>query len=184
MNRLCIVFVALTIAVVSLTAQVKTVHFKKLQECFPAKPLVGFVQEKPTGSTQTSMGMSTSEVRVEYRAVPKDTTAQEQTEPVIRIELKISDMVMMPYALMQFSMQQDYENETEDSYEKSLKVAGKYPGREEIRKGESKSCRLMFAVANRFLVEAQADGTDDIKLLETALNAMDLARLENFATQP
>ncbi len=182
MNRLFVVLAAVAVAASLLGAQVKTVHFKKLQECFPSKPLAGFVQEKPTGSTQTSMGMSTSEARVEYHAIPKDTAAQEQTEPVLRIELKISDMVMMPYALMQFSMQQDYENETEDSYEKSLKVLGKYPGREEIRKGDSKSCRLMFAVANRFLVEAQADGTDDMQVLDNALRGMDLAKLESCAT--
>ncbi len=183
MKRIAVAVILVVCGATLLSAQTKTIHFKKLQECLPAKDLAGFQREKPTGTTQTSMGMSTSEARVRYQSVPKDTSANAPEEPTVSIEAKISDMVMMPYALMQFSMQQDFENETEDGYEKSVKVLGKYAGREEARKGDSKSCHVMFGVANRFLVDVEANGTDDLKLLEQTLNAMDLAKLESFATQ-
>jgi len=182
MKHLTLAVVLIALGIVSLDAQIKTVHFKKLQECLPSKDFKGFKREKPTGSTQTSMGMSTSEASVRYVSIPKDSMAEVQTEPTISLEAKINDMVMMPYALMPFSMQQDFENETEDGYEKSVKVLGKYIGREEARKGDSKSCHTTFGIANRFLVEVQASGTDDVKLLEQLLNGMDLAKLEKLAT--
>lgn len=162
----------------TLSAQPKVVHFKKLQELLPTKDFPGVnKRNKPTGNTQTSMGMSTSEASVRYTTEYKE-GAPATTEQQKSIEVKISDMVMVPYALMAFNWQQEVENESEEGYEKSVTVKNKYKGKEEGRTGESKSCKVQFGVAGRFLVEINADGYPDSKILYTVVDAMDLAKLE------
>ncbi len=177
------VLLLIAIAIVTSTtfiAQPKVVHFKKLQECLPARDLSGLKRAKPTGTTQTAMGMSTSEAAVRYaRENSGDSDVPDTTQPKT-IEVKIADMVMMPYALMAFGYQQGYENETEDGYEKSVTVKEKYKGLEKGKTGDYKSCELSFGVANRFIVTIEAHGYPDSKILATVLDAMDLAKLEKL----
>lgn len=93
------------------------------------------------------MRMSTSEAAVRYATEVKETeSVQTVGETSKSIEIKIADMVMVPYALMVFGYQQDDENESEEGYEKSVLVNKKYKGTEEGKTGESKSCKLSFGV--------------------------------------
>jgi len=60
-------FLVLTIAICSLSiAQPKIVRFKQLQEFLPSQEIPGFKRNKAIGSTQTQMGMTTSEASVRY----------------------------------------------------------------------------------------------------------------------
>jgi hypothetical protein len=166
-------FLVLTIAICSLSiAQPKIVHFKKLQELLPAKEIPGFKRNKPTGSTQSQMGMTTSEAAVRYVKAGND-TAQEQS-----IEIKIGDMALMPFAAWAMMyQQQDYENETEEGYEKTLWVKKLYKGVEKSQTGDSKSCSLNFGVGNRFNVSIEAHGFSEAKVLVDLAESMDLDKL-------
>jgi hypothetical protein len=166
-------------------AQVKAVHFKKLQEFLPVIEIKDFKRMKPTGTSQTTMGMSTSETGVRYESIQKDTLPNSEgnvSEPSKSIEIKISDMIGMPYAAMAFQMQQEYENETEDSSQKSIALKGKYKGQEEIHKGESKSCKISFAIANRYVINLEASGIDSVKVLYDIIDTINLDNLEKLTT--
>ncbi len=167
-----------------LSAQSKAVHFKKLQDFLPNTKLEGFERKKPTGQTQTSMGMTTSEAKVRYEPEQKeepghDAPQSEESPPYVTFEVSISDVSGIPYGMMAaMAYQQEFENETEDGYEKSVTVKGSYKGKEEIRTGGSKQCDLEFIVGSRFIVKLEASGTDDVKLLYKLADGMDLAKLQ------
>ncbi len=149
------------------TAQ-KTVSFKKLQEFLPKIDLSGFTRLKPGGESSSAMGMSTSEAHVTY-----------EKGGDISIEVKIADIAGVPLAQMGFSMigMTEFENETENGYEKSVKVQG-FAGTEKAEKTEdSQSCEIMLYVANRFTVELRGSGTNDASLLHKLLGDMKLADL-------
>ena len=177
MKTMLLLIITAVVSSSAVMAQAKVVHFKKLQECLPTKELTGLKRNKPTGTTQTSMGMSTSEAAVRYA-----TEATEDTTPVQSrsIEIKIADMVMIPYALMAFGYQQDYENESEEGYQKSVLVLKKYKGMEEGKTGDSKSSKISFGVANRYIVTIDTYGFPDNKILYTLVDAMDLDKLEKL----
>lgn len=180
-------FLAVVLAGSVLQAQVKAIHFKKLQECLPTAAIPEFQREKPTGTTQTSMGMSTSEASVRYTSIPKPdslVTEDAEAEPTISVSVKIVDLVSMPYALAVFSMQQDYENETEEGYEKSVTISGTYKGIEKARTSEGgESCEVSFGVANRFMVTIEIDGKNDQAFLQKVVTMTDLSKLETLATK-
>lgn len=163
---------------VSLTAfaqdqQLKVVHFKKIQAFLPSKAIEGYTRGKPTGSTQKNMGFSSSEASVRYEKATDSITYS--------IEIKIIDMSLIPYAAWAMAYQQmDYENETEDGYEKSVTIKEKYKGIEKASTGEYKSCSLEFVVGARFHVEIQASGIDDAKMLMTLADSMNLEKLEQL----
>jgi len=164
-----------------LQGQTKAVHFKKLQEFLPSDEIPGFERKKPTGQTQTSMGMTTSEAKVRYVTKgPEGENDQEETAgPQKTIEVTISDMAGIPFGSMAaMAYQQDFENETEDGHEKSVVVNGSYKGKETAHTGEYRSCELEFAVGGRFVVKMQANNTDDVKLLHSLTKSMNLAKLE------
>jgi hypothetical protein len=162
-------------------AQIKTIHFKKLQECLPAKEIAGFDRDKPDGRTQTVMGMSTSEASVEYlQQAKQDLKEGEEPPPPVGINVKIQDMVGMPYALMMFSSMQEFESETDDSYERSVTVLEKYKGLEKGQTGDTKSMTTSFGVANRFLIEVEIRHSNDAALMKQVLGAIDLSKLEKL----
>lgn len=167
------IFLAMIIAFCSISiAQPKVVHFKKLQEFLPTKDVPGFKRNKPTGGTQTTMGMTTSEAAVRYVKAGTD-TMQEQT-----IEIKVSDMALMPFAAWAMMyQQQDFENETEEGYEKTVWVKKNYKGVEKSQSGDSKSCSLNFSVGNRFNVQMEANGFSDAKILTALAESIDLEKL-------
>jgi hypothetical protein len=153
-----------------LTAQTtqKTVSFKRLQEFLPKIDLSGFNRLKPGGESSSAMGMSTSEAYVAY-----------EKGDDISIKVKISDIAGVPMAQMGLSMlgMTEFENETENGYEKSVKVQG-FPGTENVRNSEDgKSCEIQLFVGNRFSVELDGSGTSDVTLLHKLLDDMNLGDL-------
>lgn len=181
MKHSLLTLVALMAIVLSADAQVKTIHFKKLQECLPAKEIAGYDREKPDGRTQTAMGMSTSEASVEYlQQAKQDLKEGEEAPPQVGISVKIQDMVGMPYALMMFSTMQEFESETDDSFERSVTVLEKYKGIEKGQTGDYKSMTTSFGVANRFLIEVEVRHSNDAALMKQVLGAIDLAKLEKL----
>ncbi len=179
------IFSLLTIIfiVVSITqAQIKPIHFKKLQEFLPTMELKDLKRGKPTGATQTVMGFATSEASVQYSEIVKESANNDPMfapEPK-SIKIKISDAIGIPYMLAGFMYMQEYENETEDGYEKSVLINNRYKGKEEAQTGETKSCRISFAVANRYSVELEASGISDSQLLHKLINSMKLEDLEKL----
>lgn len=173
-----------TICFVTLSASVlgqgKAVHFKKLQEFLPSADLAGFERKKPSGQTQTNMGMTTSEAKVRYvtkQAEPAN--EMDAAVPEQSIEVSISDLSGIPYGQMALmAYQGESENETEDGYEKSVTVKKIYKGKESARTGDYKQCSLEFGVGNRFLVKFEANNTDDVKILHKLVESMNLAGLE------
>jgi hypothetical protein len=173
-----------------LMAQPKAVHFKKLQEFLPTKAPAGFARQKPSGGTQTMMGMTTSEARVRFtgskteKAKNEETGAMEERVVDISLEAIISDVSLVPFAAAAYLMQTgEYENETEEGYEKSITYKN-FRGKESVSTTEySKKASIELFVANRFLVRLQAENTDDLKGLYTLLDDIDLARLEKVQPQ-
>lgn len=157
---------------VTLQAQVKVVSFKKLQEFLPQGEIQGFNREKPTGSTQTIMGITNSEAKVIYRKNSEDGNG-------ITVTTQIMDATFNPYMLLQFNIATGYENETENGYEKSTVVKEKYPGRLSVTKSEGwATCKTEFGVMNRFFVSVQVEGTDDVKMIDKIISMMALDKLE------
>ena len=169
-------FTVLLVAIVAFCSisvgQQKVVHFKKLQEFLPSQEVPGFKRTKPIGSTQTAMGMTTSEASVRFVKAAMDTIPEEN------IEIKISDMALMPFAAWAMMyQQQDYERETEEGYEKTVLVKKNFKGIEKSQTGDSKSCSLTFAVGSRFNVSLEASGFSDAKILAGLVENMDLDKL-------
>ena len=188
MRRLINLTILTVFMAVAGLGQQKVVHFKKLQEFLPTAAVKDFKREKPTGTTQTAMGMSTSEASVRFTRTVKEMQEmedeagkkrKEEVDVTHEITIKISDMSAMPFAVWAMAFQQqDYENETEEGHEKSTTVKEAYKGVEKVQSGSYRSCQLQFSVGSRFLVEANGSGTDDVKLLYTFVESMDLAKLE------
>lgn len=179
MKSIAVLFLACLILAPAVQSQTKVVHFKKLQEFLPSTDMKGFERKKPTGQTQTAMGMTTSEAKVRYGSKPaseNDTNYVEQS-----IEITLSDMAGMPFgnmAMMQY--QQEFENETEDGYEKSVTLKGSYKGKESAHTGDSKSCELEFMVGTRFIFKLEGNGFSDAKILMKLVESVDLAKLEKL----
>jgi hypothetical protein len=154
--------------------QQKTVSFKRLQEFLPKIDLAGYTKGKPGGETSSAMGMSTSEAHVTYEKGGGDDS--------ITIEVKINDTAGIPFAQMGAAMigMTEFENETENGYEKSVKVQG-FPGTEKVDNSEdNKSAEIMLFVGNRFQVELQGRGTSDATLLHKLLDDMKLGDLSKL----
>jgi len=152
----------------------KTVSFKKLQEFLPKIDLSGFSRLKPGGETSSAMGMSTSEAHVTYEKGSGDNS--------ITIEVKINDIAGVPFAQMGASVigMTEFENETENGYEKSVKVQG-FAGTEKVDNSEdNKSTEIMLFVGNRFTVELRGNGTSDAALLHKLLDDMKLTDLSKL----
>jgi len=145
----------------------KTVNFKKLQEFLPQVDLAGFAKGKPAGETSSAMGMSTSEAQVTYK------------KEGVSIDVKITDMAGIPFAQMGASVMgmTEFENETENGYEKSIKVQG-FAGTEKVDKSEdNKFCEVILFVGNRFQIELRGSGVSDAALLHKLLDGMNLGDL-------
>ncbi len=158
-------------------AQQTVIHFKKLQEALPTAELAGFKRNKPTGSTATAMGMTTSEAGVKYVQAAASETGEE-----VSIEVKISDTVGVPFAAMAFAAipQVESESETESGYQKTITVKKKYKASEEVT-NDPPSMKLSIPVTNRFMVEIDGFGTKDAALLHKLVENMALDKLEAAA---
>jgi hypothetical protein len=141
---------------------VDPVSFKELQTAFG--DISGWEKAKPTGERMTAP-VNYSEAKVTY------------TKGESEIEVQISDsafnqMLMGPYSMFLTS---GYEKETSDGYEKSTKV-GEYPGWEKWNSSD-KDGELSAIVNKRFIVQVNGRRIDDEKMLQTAMNSVDLKKL-------
>lgn len=177
MKRTALMLIVVAAFAAEAGAQQTVVHFKKLQEALPTVELAGFKRNKPTGSTATAMGMTTSEAGVKYVQAAASETGEE-----VNIEVKISDTVGVPFAAMAFAAmpQVESESETENGYQKTLTVKKKYKASEEVM-NEPPSIKLSVPVANRFMVELEGYGTNDAVLLHKLVENMALDKLEAAA---
>ncbi|MEW5817664.1 MAG: hypothetical protein AB1798_20005 [Spirochaetota bacterium] len=170
------ILVSLICASLALTgmAQQQTIGFKKLQEFLPKIDLSGYSKGKPGGQTSKAMGMSVSEATLRYEKSEGDIE--------ISIEIKIQDTAGVPFLSMGLGMigSTEFENETEDGYEKSVKIQG-HPGTEKVQRGEYKSAEVTIAVASRFLIELKCHECDDVGSLRKLADSMDLNGLAKLA---
>jgi hypothetical protein len=155
-------------------AQPKAIHFKVLQNFLPKSEIHNFVRQKPTGSTQSVMGMTTSYAEVTYNQIP-DTS---NTSNPVSVNIKLTDASLYPAMLMSFMMISDFETEDENGYEKTILIKDKYKGILKAESGESKNLTLSFAVANKFLFEFEVEGTDSFEILQQFINDIDFEKLE------
>jgi hypothetical protein len=172
MVKKCFLLVVLFSLFIPAFAQVKVVGFKKLQQFLPVE-VAGYDRQKPTGSTQSVMNMTMSEAEVRFLSKPHQ--SENDTTPTIEIKIAIHDASQMPYMIIPLTMiQQNYEAETETGFEKSYMVKGQYAGKLSAQTSDSKSCKLDFGVMNRFLINLEAEGTDNAALLVSIAEKMDL----------
>jgi hypothetical protein len=141
---------------------VEPVSFKELYTVFV--PFDGWEMGKPTGEKLTSP-FAYSHAKVTYR---KDDA---------RIEATVTDSGFNQLLIAPFSifLASGYEKETEDGYEKSVKVAG-HPGWEKWD-GGGKDGELNAFVNKRFLVQFEGDHLTDTKVLYQLAEASNLAKL-------
>jgi len=180
MKRTVVLFLSMLVIASVTVGQSKAVSFKKLQQFLPAKELKGFERKKPTGSTQSGMGMTTSEAKVRYLQIMPEN--YEGEDPQQTVEVTISDMAGVPYGNMAaMAYSQDFENETEEGYEKSVTIKG-YRGKESAQTGDSKACTLEFMVANRFVIKLEGSGFSDGALLKELVDNMNLSGLAKVSS--
>jgi hypothetical protein len=172
MVKKCFLLVVLFSMFLPSFAQVKVLGFKKLQQFLPAE-VKGFDRQKPTGSTQTVMNLTMSEAEVRFISKPHE--SESDTTPTVEITVAIHDALLMPYMVIPLTMmQQNYEAETETGYEKTYKVKDTYMGKLAGMTSDSKDCKLDFGVNNRFLINIEAQGTDDASLVIGIAEKLDI----------
>lgn len=175
MIKKCYLLLVFAAMLIPSYAQVKVLGFKKLQQFLPAE-VKGFDRQKPTGSTQTIMNMTMSEAEVKFLSKPHE--SESDTTPTVEISIAIHDALLMPYMVMPYTMmQQNYEAETETGYEKTYMVKGTYTGKLAGMSSDSKECKLDFGVNNRFLIDIEAQGTDDAALIIGIAEKLDIEGL-------
>lgn len=153
----------------------EVVHFRKLQECLPTYTPEGFIREEPTGSTGTLLGIAASEAIVQYSKSVSD----EDIELPTRIEVKISDNVFIPLTEIGMKFISDYENETEDGYEKTTTIQG-YRAIETVDDYDIPYCKLAILVENRFFVEVEGYYMIDIPMLKKIAESINFKKLKEL----
>ena len=141
---------------------VEPVSFRDMQATFG--DLAGWEKGTPTGERMTAP-VSFSRAEVAYRKGDS------------RIQIEISDsafnqMLVMPYAMF---LTAGYESQTEDGYERSIKI-GDHPGWEKWNT-QDKSGELNAIIAKRFIVQIEGSDVGDVKALHAAMATIDLAKL-------
>jgi hypothetical protein len=144
---------------------VEPVSFRDMQTTFGE--MDGWERGTPTGERMT-VPVSFSRAEVDYRKGDS------------RIQIEISDsafnqMLVMPYAMF---LTTGYEKQTEDGYERSIKI-GEYPGWEEWNT-EGKDGELNAIVAKRFIVQVNGRNVDDVQVLHAAMTTINLAKLASL----
>jgi hypothetical protein len=144
---------------------VEPISFKELQTVFV--PFDGWEMSKPTGEKMTSP-VSYSQAKVRYHKGDAS------------IEVSVMDSAFNQLLVIPFStfLTAGYEKETEDGYEKSVKVAGN-PGWEKWDTS-SKNGELNAFVNKRFVVQIEGRHLDDTKALYQLAGVMPLAKLADL----
>lgn len=141
---------------------VQPINFHELQTTFV--PLDGWEMGKPTGS-QMSAPVSYSTAEVTYR------------KGDARIEVSVMDSGFSQLLIGPFTMYltSGYEKETENGYEKSVKVAGN-PGWEKWD-SQDKRGEVAAFVGKRFVVNFKGNGIDNTKVLYQLAESSNLTKL-------
>jgi hypothetical protein len=147
------------------TKPVEPVSFRDLQAAFP--DLAGWDKGKPTGEKMTSP-VSYSEARVSYSKGDSSINAK-------IVDSGFNQMLVAPFAMF---LTTGYEKETEDGYEKAVKV-GEYPGWERWN-SEGKSGELNAIVGKRFVVTFEGSGLESTKPLYELAQQTDLGKLASM----
>jgi flagellar biosynthesis/type III secretory pathway protein FliH len=141
---------------------VDPVSFRDLQTALPT--VSGWTMEKPKGERMTSP-VAFSQTEVNY--VNGDQ----------RVEVKIVDSGFHQILLAPWTMflAAGYEKETEEGYEKSIKL-GQHPGFEKWN-SEDKRGELNLVVGQRFLVSVEGRKLADAQVLHEFASSVDAAKL-------
>ena len=129
---------------------VDPVSFRDLQTAFGN--LKGWEKDKPTGERMTAP-VAFSEASVTYRQGDASINAK-------IIDSGFNQILMAPFAMF---LSAGYEKETEDGYEKSVKV-GEHPGWEKWN-SEGKDGELNAVISKRFLLTLEGNGIESTKVL-------------------
>lgn len=141
---------------------VDPVSFRDLQTAFG--DLKGWEKGKPTGERMTAP-VAFSEASVTYRQGDASIDAK-------IVDSGFNQILMAPFTMF---LSAGYEKETEDGYEKSVKV-GEHPGWEKWN-SQGKDGELNAVVAKRFLLTLEGNGIDSTKVLYDLAQATDLVKL-------
>jgi X-X-X-Leu-X-X-Gly heptad repeat protein len=141
---------------------VEPVSFRDLQTIFP--DLSGWEKGKPTGE-KMSTPVSFSRAEVKYRKGSSTIDAK-------LVDSGFNKLLMAPFAMF---LTTGYEKETENGYEKSVKI-GEYPGWEKWN-SQSKDGELNAVINKRFLLTLEGEGLADTAVLHELARKSDLARL-------
>lgn len=168
---------------------IKTIHFKELQKCLPVKAPEGFTREKPKGQSVSTSGISSSNASVDFTARKTEKRLQTSddgkqdsvdTDVTWTASVEIVDFAGMGEGMaasLQMIAGMQFENESDDGYEKSVTFNG-YKGIEKTHaQDESRSCSLQLVVGDRFIVTANGNGFADVSILQALMTAADLKKL-------
>jgi hypothetical protein len=144
---------------------VDPVSFRDLQVVFV--PFSGWEMAKPTGEKMSSP-VSYSQAKVRYHKGDAN------------IEVSVMDSAFNQLLVIPFStfLTAGYEKETEDGYEKSVKVSGN-PGWEKWN-SSNKNGELNAVVNKRFIVQIEGRHLDDTKVLYQLADSMQLGKLADL----
>ncbi|MFA6469989.1 MAG: hypothetical protein WCW35_13915 [Bacteroidota bacterium] len=168
------------------------VHFKELQKFLPVTAPDGFTRTKPKGQTISNSDITSSVTSVDFTAqkdekrlqtMEDDTQDSVEVEVHYRVIVEIADYAGMGEAMtatLQMITGTQFQNETEEGYEKFVTFNG-YKGIEKSHEDPySKHCSLQLVIGDRFIVTATGKGMTDIPMLQSLLNSMDLKKLQDM----
>jgi hypothetical protein len=144
---------------------VDPVSFKDLEALLPELP--GWERDKPSGERMTAP-VTYAEASVSYKKGDSEITAK-------ITDSAFNQVLVAPLAMM---LAANYSHETDSGYEKGIKV-GDLPGFEKFDK-DAKSGDVTVVVNKRFIVEIEGRQIDDVSVLHTALDRMDLKKLSDL----
>ncbi len=139
-----------------------TVDFEKLVALVPELP--GWTRSKPEGK-QISMGVSMSRAEAEYT----------KGDSSISLEIVDSSFNQIMLAPMSMMLMSTYSERTSTGYKKAAPIGGS-PGYESWD-SEPKEGEVTVVVGNRFIVTAKGRNVDNIDVVRSLVQAIDLAKL-------
>ncbi len=145
------------------TKPVDPVSFRDLQNVLPDIG-GGWQKGKPTGERMTSP-VTYAQAAVTYRK------GNAQIDEKI-VDSGFSQLLLAPYSMF---LTMGYEKESEDGYERALKIRG-FPGWEKWN-STSRNGELNALVGKRFVVQIEGRDIDDPKALHDAMDQTDLRKL-------
>ncbi len=161
--------------------EVESVDFRELRELLPEQ-LTGLPRTEAGGEKTGAMGMTISKATGSYRGSANEKLpSNERVTP--NLVVTITDLgAMRGMAMMGFAAwtAAEIDKETETGHERTTTHKGhpayeKFSSASRVPRGE-----IQVVVARRFVVEVAGRGVDMMQI-RTALDAMDLARLEAIA---